>query len=203
MGKFTNGNTPWNKGASLGGRKHGAEKGRRCFLPRPVLLILPDGTIGARFASVSAAARHLKRLTSSITDSCLGRSLCCNRRLIYEEDYVKWVDYSYKPHPNRTSRGQFVKGCHNLYRLSPDGRERKKEAAKKISLARAKNPNDRWGKGGPPHPVLCLTTGEKFPSITLAAKRYGLSDSLICRALRLGIPAGGLKIRGGLTFQRL
>lgn len=194
-GQWISGRTPWNKSTSKGGRKHGTAKGHQGFLPRPVLLILPNGTVGARFASVKAAAKHLNRTTSAIVDSCLGRSLCCNRRLVYEEDYVKWADYSYKPHPNRTPEGYFFKGCRNLYRLSPEAQEQKRKRAQIQSAARAKDPNDKWGKGKALKPVECITTGETFPSIKEAAQKCGISGSLISRAISLDVPAHGLKFR--------
>lgn len=182
-GQWVNGHTPWNTGTSQGGRRHTAQKGRCGFQPRPVLLLLPDGTIGARFASVSAAARHLQRNVSSIADSCMHGSLCCNRRLIYEEDYVKWADYSYHPHPNRDARGHFFKGCPNLYRLSPEALARKKAKAAKRSAARAKDPNDPWGKGGPLKPILCVTTGQTFPSIESAARAFNIPAYYISQAI--------------------
>lgn len=184
-GQFAPAHTPWNKGVPNTGRRHCALKGRCGFQPRPVLLLLPDGTIGARFASVTAAARHLQRAQSTITDSCLRGSLCHNRRLIYEEDYVKWADYSYHPHRGRDARGHFLPGRTNIYRLSPEARQRIADISRRRSKQMVADPSSRWGKPNPDHfiPVLCVETGQSFPSIKDAALAFNIPAYYISQAI--------------------
>eukprot|EP00808_Paulinella_micropora_P019711 g69821.t1 len=46
------------------------------------------------------------------------------------------------------------------------------------------------GPGVPPRPVVCVETGEVFPSIAAAARRIGMHRSSIQSSLTRGIRAG-------------
>lgn len=163
---------------------------------REVLMIAPDGSIAARYASVSATAKHLKRTLTSVIRSCRGRGLCCNRRLMYAEEYVKWGDYRYKPHRNRDERGRLVKGHHTIGRLSAEGRERMRIAARKRVWRQIHDPNSRFGKGCV-MAVVCVNTGERFDSQKAAALHYGLEQSTVSRSVHFG-----LRCKGGLKFAK-
>lgn len=175
----------------------GARKGVQGFVQRGVVLIEPDGSVGARWASVSAAARALGRSLTAVSASCQGRSLCCNRKLMYEDEYVKWGDYRYRPHRFRDAIGRFVEGHHNHYRFTAEGLAHKKALCSIRAKAQAADPECRWGKGGKGRRVMCMDTGVEYNSIKEAAESVGIKVGTLYSALFQRCRAGGW------TFKRL
>lgn len=198
-GQFRKGFTPWNKGKKLGGRTD-AKKGVRGYQPKEVVAINPDGTVYKRFKSVKAAKdffglsdRH------SITQACQGKYLCRGMRLMYGEDYIPWADYTYPKRRFRDIYGRLLPGHHNTGFKSPTKEQRKAmaERASKLSFKMAHDPNSNWGKGGRLKPVICLETGERFPSYLAACEKFGLKSNQISSAIRRGGKCHGM------TFKRI
>lgn len=165
----------------------------------PLYALAPDGSIYARFASVSAAARHLHRTRVSIIRACTGRGLCCNMKLIYEDDYIQWADYSYKPHRHRGKRGQFLPGHRHYATRSSHALQRLRDSSRATALRLARDPAIPFGKGSPLKPVICLTTGEQFSSIRSAAETFHIHPARLSSALSHGHLCHGLRFQFTLS----
>lgn len=196
-GSFKPGVLPWNKGKKGAGIGNlSAVKGTRGFPRKPVLVIGRDGKIIKRFLSVKAARECLGvRSNRSIRDACLGESLCRGYKLLYEEDYVGWAEYSYKPTPGRDIDGRLQPGHHvNILMRKPSAETRKKMTKKKQDVSRMMfmDPCSRWGKGIG-QPVMCVDTGEHFRTVKEAAKRFGINANYISSSMNKGWRVHGLK----------
>lgn len=106
------GHIPWNKGIKGSGGRSG-EKGKHGFQPRAVLWMNYDGTVKHRFESVKEAMAYFEVCRKSVTAACYGKFLCRGAKLVYEDEYVGWADYSYRPAAGRDIYGRLLKGHHN------------------------------------------------------------------------------------------
>lgn len=196
-GTFKKGYTPWNKGTHKGGRAGLAQKGKQGAVCRPVVAIAPDGTVAHRYPSVKEAARATGRGRCTITNACKGKNRCLGMVWKYEDEYVAWADYSYRPNNNRDERGRLVKGHGFRPRLSEKETQRKRERMRERSKSMCADPDNKWGKGTC-HPVRCLTTGEDFPSVTAAAERFGVKPHAVTSAMH-----AGCRVKGKYRFARI
>lgn len=184
-GNFRKGLTPWNKGKKMGGRAD-AVKGRQGFPAREVVAINPDGTVRRRFKSVEAARSALGLADRhSITHACQGKYLCRGLKLLYAEDYVPWADYSYRRRRFRDIYGRLLPGHHNAGLKQPSGERRKEmaERARERSFRMAHDPSSNWGKARGLKPIVCLETGERFPSYRAACEKLGLESNQVSQAI--------------------
>lgn len=68
---------------------------------------------------------------------------------------------------------------------------------RKQSFRMAHDPNSKWGKGGNVIPVICVETGEKFPSLKAASGHFNIGHSQISMAVKRGGKCHGM------TFKKL
>lgn len=187
-GSFSKGFTPWNKGLKgAGGRKDGAVKGKQGYQPKPVVALNADGKICRRFPSVAAAKVFFGlRDRHSITEACKQRFFCRGYRLMYEEDYIPWADYRNKRPRFRDIYGRLLKGhCNALFKKpSEEERMRRSERARELSKRLHSDPNSNFGKGSKPIPLICIETGERFPSFKDCSKKLGIPSSQISSAIK-------------------
>lgn len=160
---------------------------------RPVVAIRPDGTIFGRFPSIAAAARQLGRRSNAVSLACNGhRRLCRGLKLMFADDYVPWADYHFRPYRNRDTDGKFLPGCSAPHRPTEAQRRRLSERAK----ARWADRTDRFGLAQKARPVICVETGERFPTMEAAAMRFGIpKGSQISKAIKKGHKCYGLTFR--------
>lgn len=182
-------------------QSHKTQKGHKGFLPRPVVVLNPDGSIFRRFPSVGATQNffHLKR-RSSVSSACQGKSFCRGYRMLYAEDYIPAADYHYTRRRFRDDHGHLLPGHQlALLRKEPSEETKRQKSLRAAEIARrlAQNPSSRWGKGSPLKPVRCIETGEEFPSITAAADKLGASAAYLSFSI-----ARGRKCHG-LTFKKI
>lgn len=196
-GVFKHGHSPWNKGMvgnHLGNMT--AVKGVQGFPCKPVLVIGQDGKVVKRLASVKAAREFLRvKSNRSITHACRGEHLCRGYKLLYEEDYVGWAEYRYKPTPGRDIYGRLQPGHHvNILMRKPSAETREVMTKKKRELSSRmfRDPCSRWAKGVG-QPVMCVDTVEYFRTIKEAAKHFGLVDAHISGAISRNGRVHGLK----------
>lgn len=202
-GQFRKGFTPWNKGTHEGGRTD-ARKKVRGYQPREVVAINPDGTVYKRFPSVEKAKDFFGlRDRHSITSACKGLYLCRGFRLLYGEDYIPWADYRYPKRRFRDIYGRLLPGHHNTgFRpLSEENRKKKSERARRQSEKMARDPNSNWGKGHRLIPVVCLETGEHFPSYKAASEHYHFRPNQISSAISRGGKCHGLTFKKTSEFN--
>lgn len=185
-GCYRKGCTPANKGKHTASRNDDfAVKGKQGFCCRPVLQIAQDGTIEKRYPSVAAAQKALGVSDRhSITAACQHKNFCRGRRLIYEDEYVGFADYSWRRGKYRDIYGRLQKGHHanSSFHYTKEGKARKSAASRALSLRMAADPNNAWGKGKK-KPVYCVTTDEYFHSLKDAAVKYGLSPNQVSMAI--------------------
>lgn len=198
VGRWRKGFTPWNKGKHTGGRE--AVKGRQGYPSRPVVVINYDGTVLKRFPSVKATQEYFGRKDRhSVIYACTRGTLCGGYRMMYEEDYVPWADYHYAKPRFYDSRGWLMKG-HNYnswkMKLTPEGREKQRATARRTARRMVDDPNCRFGKVNHNKPIVCVSTGERFPSIKDCAIKLGIAPNQISAAItRRGTTHG-------YTFQK-
>lgn len=184
-GCFKKGRTAWNKGKKgITGRE--CRKGHQGFPPRPVIALNPDGTICKKFPSVKAAQEFFGLSDRhSIIKACQQKYFCRGYRLLYEEDYVPWADYRNKRSRFRDIYGRLLKGHHNTGFRKPSAE--KMQLKSKCASERAKrmyaDPNSKWGKPSDMIPVICVETGERFPSIKDCAMKLGIAPNQISAAI--------------------
>lgn len=188
-GQFKKGSTPWNKGTGKGGRKD-IRKGIQGFQPKKVIAINPDGSVYKRFDSVKSAVlffgfsnRH------PVISACQGKSFCRGLKLMYEEDFVPWADYRYRRPRGRDIYGRLEAGnglCYSFRKPSEEYIKVKREKMRELSLRMSRDPNSAWGKGSKLKPVICIETGERFPSFVAASEKFGVKSSEISMAIKRG-----------------
>lgn len=186
-GNFPKGFTPWNKGKQGTGRKGAAVKGKQGYQPKPVVALNADGKIYRRFPSVAAAKVFFGlRDRHSITEACKQRFFCRGYRLMYEEDYIPWADYRNKRPRFRDIYGRLLKGhCNALFKKpSEEERMRRSERARELSKRLHSDPNSNFGKGSKPIPLICIETGERFPSFKDCSEKLGIPSSQISSAIK-------------------
>ena len=184
-GCFKKGRTAWNKGKKgITGRE--CRKGHQGFPPRPVIALNPDGTICKKFPSVKAAQEFFGLSDRhSIIKACQQKFFCRGYRLLYEEDYVPWADYRNTRSRFRDIYGRLLKGHHNsgFRKPSAEKLERKSKCASKRAKRMYADPNSKWGKPNGMIPVICVETGERFPSIKDCAMKLGIAPNQISAAI--------------------
>ena len=186
-GSFSEGFTPWNKGLKgAGGRKDGAVKGKQGYQPKPVVALNADGTIYQRFPSVKAAKEFFGlKDRHTITDACQQKFFCRGHRLLYEEDYIYWADYRNTRPRFRDIYGRLLKGHHNTGFRKPSAEKMHEQSkrASELSKRMCADPNNRWGKPNGMIPIICIETGERFPSIKDCAIKLGIAPNQISAAI--------------------
>lgn len=184
-GCFKKGRTAWNKGMKgVSGRKCG--KGHQRFPRRPVIALNPDGTIYKKFPSVAEAQKYFRLGDRhSVTRACQQKYFCRGYRLLYEEDYVPWADYRNTRSRFRDIYGRLLKGHHNsgFRKPSAEKLERKSKCASERAKRMYADPNSKWGKPNGMIPVICVETGERFPSIKDCAMKLGIAPNQISAAI--------------------
>lgn len=191
------GHIPWNKGIKgSGGRSD--EKGKQGYQPRAVLWMNYDGTVKHRFESVKEAMAYFEVCRKSVTAACYGKFLCRGAKLVYEDEYVGWADYSYRPTAGRDIYGRLLKGHHNNAtnrKMSAETRARIAEARRDQCKRMCADPDSKWGKGGKLKAVECVDTGERFESLKAAGEHFGLNPANISGAIGRNGRIHGLKFR--------
>lgn len=201
-GQFRKGMTPWNKSTKSGGRKD-AKKGACGFQPKEVVAINPDGTVYKRFSSVEKAKDFFGlRDRHSITRACQGKCMTRGMRLMYGEDYIPWADYRYPKRRFRDIYGRLLPGHHNVGFKQPSEEKRRlqSERMRRISYKMVHDPDSKWGK--PKYkPVVCIETGEHFPSYLAACAKFGLKSNQISSAISRGGKCHGLTFKKTSEFN--
>ena len=197
VGQWKKGLTPWNKGKHTGGRM--GTKGVQGYQSRPVVMINYDGSILKRFPSVKATQEYFGRKDRhSVIYACTRGTLCGGYRMMYEEDYVPWADYRYAKPRFYDSRGWLMKG-HNYnfwkMKLTPEGREKQRATARRTARRLIDDPNNRFGKVNHEKTVVCVDTGEKFPSVTECAAHFRINRSQIGLAIKRNGTCHGYKFK--------
>lgn len=165
------------KGYNHPGKKH------------PVVSLDTDGSVLERFAFIKDAVAKYGMDRHSITKSCRHGKVCHGWRWMYEEDYERMVkegrqeELRYTRDPNRDpTTNHFVKG-HKM----GNGRDRMTEETKERLRGSARDRMTKLHREGRVRhhrkAVVCLTDGQVFPSIKVAADFYGLRPNTLSTAL--------------------
>lgn len=195
LGRFAPDRAPRNKGTHRSSRKSFVMKGHQGFITRPVIEVAQDGSVKRKYKSVGECVRVLGIKDRHNVSHAIKRGwLCAGRKLIYADEFVGWADYSWRPRRGRDERGRLVKGhkLSSVYKrrpLTPEERERRRLTARKM----VEDPGCKFGKVNRTVPVVCVTTGERFGSVTDAGKRYGIPQGYISLALARRGTTKGLK----------
>lgn len=175
--------------------RNNAKKGHQGFMKHPVIEINQDGTIRHRFNSIGECARILGiKQRHSISDNIKNGWLCGGHKLMYEEDYIKWADYSWKPRKGRDIHGRFINGhkLRHVYKHKPISNA---ERERRVRLAREliDDPNCKFGKIKVNKPIKCVTTGKVFESVKDAGEYYNIPSKYISASVSRGGTTMGLK----------
>ena len=188
------------------GYKHPGKK-------KVVVAVNPDGSVERVFEYIKDAAAYYKCDRHSITDSCRRGTVAHGFKWFYEEDFRRiYMNCEYEklrwtPDPNRDRYTyQFLKGHKAGNGFHKRSEEKKQEARTDLQERNRK----RWERGGYVEPskrnckpVICLTDGKEFPSVTEAARYYGFTQAALSGAIHRVGTIRGLKIRLKSQYENL
>ena len=169
------------------------KKGFQGWLPRPVVAVKPDGSMGGYFESISAAVRLYGMDRHSISDSCRKGSICHGFRWMYDEEYREyWMNgqthklaYKLDPYRDRLTyhwlKGH--KGGNSYAKLSEERKQQLRKARREDAVRLRKETLFGHPEITQIKAVRCITTGENFPSLTAAGKHYGIRPCRISESI--------------------
>lgn len=174
----------------------------------PVVAVNPDGQVAGCFDTITNAAKACGAGKSAISWSCRKGSICKGLRWYYEEDFRKIYEeqrideLKFTLNPNLDIKtGHFRKG-HKLnvgrkYKATI-GKESRSDFYREICRRLLNDPNSNFGpnrKGLPSKSkkVICVDSGETFPSVAECSRQTGLTLSALYASIKRMTRCGGRK----------
>lgn len=153
--------------------------------PRECVVLYPSGKAVA-YPSRTACARALNVKLSGVSHCISKGGYVRDLKVIDIDDYSPTADYRYR---QTTAKERQVRGTRRFYaNISPEVKERL-SAFGRENIRRQKEQGIMMRHG---NPTVCLTTGEKFPSMREAAKRYEVQETYLGWCIRKGRPCHGM-----------
>lgn len=153
--------------------------------PRECVLIYPSGKT-VIFPSRTACEKSLGARRLSVTRAISTGGYVRDLKVIDIDDYSPMADYRYR---QTTAKERQVRGTRRFYaNISPEVKERL-SAFGRENIRRQKEQGIMMRHG---NPTVCQTTGEKFPSMREAAKRYEVQETYLGWCIRKGRPCHGM-----------
>ena len=161
---------------------------------KPVVAIDYKGDIIGAYDSILQAARINESNPDNIYKAIQKKTFHRKVRWMYEEEYRDyWM--SGRTDELRNSYKQWKQEV-AMKRRDAMTEETRKSRAQKVSAARKaylkEHPESMVKRT---RRVLCVTTGEKFDSVTDFARRYGMHISNVSHAIRSGHRAKGMVVK--------
>lgn len=176
-----------------------AVKGKQGFQKHPVVVIAPDGT-ATHLPGIAEATRFLKvKNRQMVTRAILGGYSKHGYKVMYEEDWSPFADYSFRPPMTRDDEGRMnrmglkMARARQEHNMTDEQKRRRSEMFRELSIRMAHDPNSNWGKGNGRKPIHCVNNNKDYHSVAAAARDIGVRPSSISNALTKGFKVHGYK----------
>lgn len=161
----------------------------------PVVAVNPNGTIAGCFDYVKDAARYCGVDRHRITDRCKKGTVLNGLRWYYEEDFQKIFmekgseGLKFNLPPTDPITGKILSEVKRKKSWSAEAKRMRSLMSKEICRRMNENPNSNFGRyrkspSVMSKKVICVNSGEIFPSAAECSRRIGANPSSFNRSLR-------------------